>query len=136
MPIIGIIIAVVLLGGGATIVASDSASPGDFLFPVDRAVEEIRLAMASDETELRLKFAEERVEDLEEIIAEEETNDTDGDEDVDVSDDAVDDIDEGLDLTLDLIGGLPEGLELGGILERLLRIVSSLPTDRHSELDI
>ena len=81
MPIIGIVVAIVLLGGGGAVVASDAAVPGDFLFPLDQTMEDIRLAVASDKAELRLKFAEERVEELEEILEEEEANDTDDDED-------------------------------------------------------
>lgn len=61
-----------LIGGGATVAASDSARPGDTLFAVDRAVENVRLALASDDSEgeLRVRFANERVNEFENIIEE------------------------------------------------------------------
>ena len=61
-----------LIGGGATVAASDSARPGDALFAVDRAVENVRIALASDdkEGELRVRFANERVNEFENIIEE------------------------------------------------------------------
>lgn len=55
---------VILLGSSlATAAAADSAKPGDFLFPLDLASERIRITLASDtkKDELRLKFAQERV---------------------------------------------------------------------------
>ena len=70
---IGIIMAILLVvGGGLTVQAADSAKPGDFLFPLDQAVEKVQLTIAGKEKkqELKLKFAEERVEELSEIIAE------------------------------------------------------------------
>ena len=61
-----------LIGGGATVAASDSARPGDALFAVDRAVENVRIALASDDSEgeLRVRFANERVNEFENIIEE------------------------------------------------------------------
>ncbi len=138
MPIIGIIIAVLLLGGGATLAVSDNAAPGDILFPVDRAVERFRLSVASDEkeAELRVKFAKERVEEVEKILAEEKKVDTDGDEDIEVSDGAAKNIDEGLGLALSLVGGLSGSEELEGVLDELLAVLMALPADRHSEFEI
>lgn len=57
---------VILLGSSlATAAAADSANPGDFLFPLDLASERIRIILASDtkKDELRLKFAQERVDE-------------------------------------------------------------------------
>ena len=61
-----------IIGGGTTVVASDNARPGDALFAVDRAVENVRIALASDakEGELRVRFANERVDEFENIIEE------------------------------------------------------------------
>lgn len=62
----------VLLGAGGTVAASDDARPGDFLFPVDRAVEEVRLAFSAekDKADLRVKFAEERVREFDSLVDE------------------------------------------------------------------
>lgn len=49
---------------------SDSARPGDLLFPVDRAVEEVRATFTSEagKTELKVKFAEERLDEMDSIL--------------------------------------------------------------------
>jgi hypothetical protein len=65
---------VVLVGASGTVAASDSARPGDLLFPIDRAAEEARIAFAANaeaKAELRARFAEERVKEFEEIVEEE-----------------------------------------------------------------
>ncbi|HBT81175.1 hypothetical protein A2757_02225 [Candidatus Giovannonibacteria bacterium RIFCSPHIGHO2_01_FULL_48_47] len=59
---------VILLGSSlatAAAAAADSAKPGDFLFPLDLASERIRIVLASDtkKDELRLRFAQERVDE-------------------------------------------------------------------------
>jgi len=54
--------------------ASDSAKPGDLLYPVDLAIENIRLRLATDNkswVRLKIRFAEERLEEVRVIIAEE-----------------------------------------------------------------
>lgn len=139
MPIIGILIALLVLGG-TTVVASDAAAPGDLLFPIDRAVEETRLALArgESETELRVRFAEERVEEVGEIIAEEGGGEdgSAGAGEVPVSDEALNSIDQGLTLALDLIGGLPETAGLEGVLAGILENVRRLPPDALSRLEI
>lgn len=69
---IGIIIALVIaLGVGGTVVA-DTAGPGDLLFPVDQAVETIQLSLAGDDkkNELRIKFSEERISEIEDLVGE------------------------------------------------------------------
>lgn len=67
------LIIAVLLGGGVTVAASDDARPGDFLFPVDRAVEDFRLTLSGEKEkeDLRIKFAEERVREFDSIVDEE-----------------------------------------------------------------
>jgi hypothetical protein len=64
------VIAVLVLGVSGTVVASNGAKPGDTLFGIDRAVEDIRINMAGDDKkdDLRIAFAEERVQELEDII--------------------------------------------------------------------
>jgi hypothetical protein len=65
-----------LLGAGGTVAASDGARPGDILFPVDRAIEDLKLTFASDDgkNELRIKYANERVKEFDDI-ADDETGD-------------------------------------------------------------
>ena len=72
-PIIIILIAIGLMGGGTSVVvASNDAKPGDFLYPVDTTVEDIQLALRSGEgeIELRTKIAAERVTEVEELLEE------------------------------------------------------------------
>lgn len=63
----------VLLGAGGTVAASESAKPGDLLFPVDRATEQLRLTLAGDETRaaLEARFLDERFAELAEMLDEE-----------------------------------------------------------------
>ncbi len=68
----------VALGAGGTVVASDSARPGDLLFPIDRAVEEFSANFASAEgkAELKVKFAEERLDEIDSILDDESATTT------------------------------------------------------------
>lgn len=56
---------------GSTIVAADSAKPGDLLFPVDIAVENVRIVFAANgkKDELKIKFAGERLGEAKIILA-------------------------------------------------------------------
>lgn len=71
---------IVLLGAGGTVAASDAARPGDFLFPVDRAVEDIRLSLSSgeDREKFKLHLADERLGEFESIVDEEASDDLTG----------------------------------------------------------
>ena len=62
--IITVLILVVGLGG--TVALADNSVPGDPLFGIDRAVESLRLSLASNEkkNELRIAFADERVKEI------------------------------------------------------------------------
>jgi hypothetical protein len=64
---------VVLLGTGGTVAASESARPGDFLFPIERATEQLRLTIASAEKrgELEAEFLDKRFVELGELLDEE-----------------------------------------------------------------
>jgi hypothetical protein len=80
------IVAFVLFGGSvATAYASDNAKPGDLLYSIDRAIEEIQLRLASSEqrTELKLKMVHERLDEIQKILAE---SDVDEDEQNDEED--------------------------------------------------
>jgi hypothetical protein len=67
------LILVLLLGAGGTVAAAGSAKPGDLLFPIDRATEEVRLALASDgqKSALQNQFITERFTELQTILNEE-----------------------------------------------------------------
>lgn len=72
MPLaaLGLIFALSL---GGTTAAAQQARPGDLLFPVDQALEEVRLALAFNDTEkatLQIKFAEERLQELRSLLEE------------------------------------------------------------------
>src|SRR3989344_8514673 len=84
MPLIIAILA--LIGAGGTIAASDSARPGDLLFPADRSVEDIRFALTPEngKAELKVKFAEERLDEIESILKDEE--------EVDATEEKLDDL--------------------------------------------
>ena len=73
-PLILVVIAAVAFVGGSTgiVAAANSAKPGDFLYPIDTAVEDIRIAITSGEgeVELRTDFAAERVQEIEELLEE------------------------------------------------------------------
>lgn len=68
-----VILVAVLLAGGGTVAASDAARPGDLLFGVDRAVEDVRLSLSNADTkaDLKAKFASERLREFESIVDEE-----------------------------------------------------------------
>lgn len=74
---IPIAILIVLLAGAGTAVASNSAKPGDWLWGVDRAVEQVQLKLTTSSTaraELLAKQAVERAQEAADL--EEETGDT------------------------------------------------------------
>ncbi|OHA92027.1 MAG: hypothetical protein A3J09_00825 [Candidatus Zambryskibacteria bacterium RIFCSPLOWO2_02_FULL_51_21] len=61
--------ALIFASAGGTVAASNSAVPGDVLFPVDRAVENFRLAIAGNgKAKLEVKFAEERLDEVDKLI--------------------------------------------------------------------
>lgn len=65
-----ILIALVLaIGLGGTVALADNSLPGDPLFGLDRAVENLRLSLASEKkkNDLRIAFADERVKEVEKI---------------------------------------------------------------------
>lgn len=65
----GIAVLVLVLGGGGVVAASNNAVPGSFLFPVELALENIQLKLSSNEKKekLRLRFTEERFEEIRKI---------------------------------------------------------------------
>lgn len=64
------VLATVLIGGTATVVASDGSKPGDVLYGIDRAAESAREALTFGDqakTEFKLAQATERLEELEDL---------------------------------------------------------------------
>src|SRR3989338_7817647 len=72
---------IIAFGVGGTVVVSDSARPGDLLFPVDRAVEDIRFSFTAqeDKAELKIKFANERLDEVESLVSDELADEEDDD---------------------------------------------------------
>lgn len=64
---------ILMLGAGTTVAAADGARPGDALFAIDRAAENVRIALASDDKkdELKVRFATERADEFDSIVEEE-----------------------------------------------------------------
>jgi hypothetical protein len=62
----------IMLAGGGTVMAADNARPGDLLFRVDTTVENARLALASEKNkaELKVRFAQERIAEVESLVSE------------------------------------------------------------------
>lgn len=67
--IAGVIALVIILGGGGVAAASNSAIPGDFLFPVDLQIEKLRIQFSSDDKKenLKFRFTEERVSEVRDL---------------------------------------------------------------------
>ncbi len=66
-PILTALVIAVALGG--TVALADNSLPGDPLFTIDRAVENLRLSLANEQkkNDLRIAFADERVKEVEKI---------------------------------------------------------------------
>lgn len=63
----------ILIGGSATVVTAEAARPGDTLFPLEQAIEHVRLRLAKDDADrgrLANTFAEERLRELRSIVGE------------------------------------------------------------------
>ena len=123
---IGLFIALIIaLGASGTVVVSDSARPGDTLFGVDQAVEKLRINIAREDkkNELRVRFAEERVEEARQL--EEEGKKINGPtESLSVEQKA--EVTESVELALDLLTELDEDSEVQD--SRLESLVAELST--------
>lgn len=150
---IGLIIALVLaLGVGGTAVVADNARPGDALFGIDQTVENMRLKLAGDEkeSELRIKFAEERVAEIEDLMAEEDENAETIDASIEAEDaekvkpeeslskEDEEDVNMGIEAALNLLSGLEategENAELDSLVERLNSYLNALPANAKIEV--
>src|SRR3989344_3238971 len=73
----GMIVAVVLVSAmGGTISFADASTPNDFLYPIDRVSEGIRLALSSgkNKEKLRIQYSLERVNEVEIVLASTDVN--------------------------------------------------------------
>lgn len=73
------LIFILMSGSAATVAASDNAKPGDFLFPIDTAIEKIQLTLTTGKNKdtLRIKFAQERIREAKIVLALTELDDFD-----------------------------------------------------------
>lgn len=88
------VLAVLLFAGGGTIYAADASAPGDPLFGVDKAIENVQRSLTTDpvsEADLELDILDERMEELEE--AEGAVEEAEGTEDTEDDQEAEDDFD-------------------------------------------
>ncbi len=69
-PVALILIVVLGVGSAGTYAAAESAKPGDFLFPIERALEDLRISLASetDAEVLRSEFARKRLLEIQALI--------------------------------------------------------------------
>lgn len=77
---IGALALVLVFGGAGMVAASNNARPGDNLFGVDLALEKMQIRLAGEEkkSELKLRFAQEREEEVREISESRRGDDSDG----------------------------------------------------------
>lgn len=71
LPVLLIVIGAVLVGGTATGVASNSARPGDLLYPLDQALESVQTTLTfGDEAQAKMytKLAQERLGELNSLV--------------------------------------------------------------------
>ncbi len=89
---LSIVAAVLLVAGtGGTVVLANAAKPGDYLFSLDRATEELRLFLATEgkRTELEVNYLDERLRELETIVQETKAHQIDAGQGTDLTADNV-----------------------------------------------
>ena len=138
---IGIFIALmVVLGVGGTASVADNARPGDVLFGVDRAVENVRLSLAGEEkkNELRIKFAEERVSEIEDLSKEDDSAEGDDTVSAEVKEEKAVNVSAGIEQTLNLLADVKEqegeDARIDDIITKLNAYVAGLPSDAQIEV--
>lgn len=140
-----IIALVVALGAGGAVAVSDNAVPGDALFVVDRAVENVRLAFSSSEGKVKIKkkIAEERIGEVEQILEKEkkekedkiddqDSDDTEDTEDIDEveNEDKNEDAEKGIEFAIELLSEIDgEDGEFDALVERLNNLLIEFPED-------
>lgn len=147
---IGIFIAIaILLGVGGTVTVADSARPGDALFGIDQAAENIRISLASDEKKdkLRIQFSEERIREIEDLSRDDDSIEdrTSRDDDKTVNDknrslttEEQANINSGIELALNLLANLKaeqgENPQIDDIVNRLNAFITNLPSNARIEV--
>lgn len=142
-----IIIALILaVAVGSTVAMADNSLPGDTLFGIDRAVENLRLSLASSEkkNELRIAFADERVKEIETIKS--SGSSTTGADDKGSSDDLSSNdkirVSTGINAALVLLNGVSTSMDgesatrLKLITDELNKYLTSLPQDSSVDMKI
>ncbi len=129
IPVI-IVVVILLTGAGTTAVVADNANPGDVLYGVDRAVENIRLSIAGENSknELKIKFAEERLEEVRELIEEASDNDDLNEEEDGSDDDNATSSDDSSDDDSELDEGEADNIEVG--LQHALNLLAELNAEK------
>jgi len=130
-----IITLMLVLGVGGTVVTADNARPGDTLFEVDQAVENLRLRLASDEkkNDLRIKFADERVKEIKDI--EEKDENKSNDNSIKLTVENQNRVSIGINAALELLNGVSASLddesaaELKVIIDQLNDYIDDLPDE-------
>jgi len=139
---IGLFIALIIaLGAGGTAVVADNARPGDALFGIDRAVENMRISFAGDEkkNELRIRFAEERIGEIDDLVDDDGSSDDSGDDSKKVlTAEEQASVNVGIEAALNLLTNLQEqqgeNPRLDDIISRLNAYLDDLPSDAKIEI--
>ena len=147
--VLALVVALGLIGGGT---AADAAKPGDALFGIDLALEKLELALAASaesKAEVRIKHAEERLEELSVLFAAE----ADADAEADTNEEGDEDTDEqhedsrlGLMLAIEHIeraqaqvaanGNAKATAALEAVLARLNARIAELPDESEYEIEV
>lgn len=140
-------ILIVLAGAGGVAYSADKAGPGDALFGIDQAVEKARISLAGEarKDELRIKFAEERLKEIDDIVKEDSDDDSEDDSSSDTSVSLSDDKKAraalGVELAAKTIADISVGISNEEAKARLEKVVadlnakiSSLPEDVRVEI--
>ena len=139
---IGLFVALIIaLGAGGTAVVADNARPGDALFGIDRAVENMRISFSGDEkkNELRIRFAEERVDEIDALVDDDGSSDDNRDDSKKVlTAEEQASVNVGIEAALNLLTNLQEqqgeNPRLDDIISRLNTYVDDLPSDAKIEI--
>ena len=124
----GLVLALMFaVGVSGTVQKADTALPGDAFFGLDQAVEGLRMKLADEDKgyELRLKFAEERISEIETLLR---SGSSAAELDKNLTEEEEARIHAGIDAALDLLAGLDEkeNLEVTGAMLRLNEYTEAL----------
>lgn len=121
----------ILVGVGGTAAVSDSATPGSLLFPVDQAVEKVRLVFAGEDrkVELKAKFAKERLDEVNELLSEDSDSDSNDDKDS-----RKGNVEEGLSFAINLISQIDQDSKSVDLISQLNALLTGLPEG--TDLDV